>query len=169
MQKNIILVAGFLVVLYLAINYFSPTPQTQSDDPEAVFKNVAKIYGTEYARNLEKLFRYETAHFKSRQFLAGFSPGMVATKNSVPYGWASLGEFVTANPKYKNGYSLKTCETSAGTKTYVGFPSLEASVFFVAWFLKNKRNGNIGLWNSTDPSEAANYLQNLQQVTAKFN
>lgn len=167
-MKKIIITVSILVAVYFLYEYFFNASAGQSNDPAQVFPKLAEQYGTEYTRNIEKLFRYETGHFKSRQFLAGYSPGMVATKNNFPFGWASLQEFVQANPKYKDGYSLKSFDTDAGQKSYVGFPSLEASANFVAWFLKTKRGGNVGLWNSTDPGEASAYLANLQRVTAKY-
>jgi hypothetical protein len=139
-----------------------------SNDPQTVFLKLQTKYGTDYARMIEKMYRYETGHFQSGQYVATYSAGMVANGGSFPYGWASLREFVDANPQYNGDYGIKEFNTSRGVKNYVRFPNLESAVFFVAWFIKNKRGGDVGKWNSLDAAESAAYLAELSRVSARF-
>lgn len=148
--------------------YTSRKNAAGSNDPQTVFKKLQTKYGTNYARQLEKLYRYETGHFKSGQYLKTWSAGMVASSAAFPFGWASLNEFLAANPQYKGGFDTVQMNTSIGTKRYVKFPNLESAVFFLAWFIKNKRGGDVGKWNSLDTAESANYLTELNRVSAKF-
>ena len=50
----------------------------------ASLKKVAILYGKEMAIKVESLFRNETKHFKSGNFLICFSPGMEATVETMP-------------------------------------------------------------------------------------
>jgi len=139
-----------------------------SNDPQTVFLKLQTKYGTDYARQIEKLYRYETAHFSSGQYNKTWSAGMVATSAAFPFGWASLNEFLTANPQYKGNFGTVEMNTSRGIKKYVKFPNLETAVFFIAWFIKNKRGGDVGKWNSLDAGESASYLAQLNRVSAQF-
>ncbi len=139
-----------------------------SNDPQTVFTKLQTKYGTNYARLIEKLYRYETAHFTSGQYAKTWSAGMVATSTAFPFGWASLDEFLAANPQYKGDFGTVQMNTSRGVKKYVKFPNLESAVFFISWFIQNKRGGDVGKWNSLDAGESASYLAELSRVSARF-
>lgn len=144
-----------------------------------VFKNgllkVADIYGTAHARRLEQLFRNETAHFKSKQFLAGHSPGMEAAKGATefPYGWTSLKQYWTINPQYKPiGLHSMVENTSAlakgiGVKQFIKFPSVEASMMSVAQLIMI-RDGNFGKWFSKDPLFIEKYNGELDKIIPRL-
>ena len=144
---------------------------------KSAFQKCAALYGTEYARSVERLFRKETAHFKSGQFLKTLSPGMEisggtnSTKTTFPYGWSSLSSFQSANPLYLKStfYVHRMNENGTGLgKTFIGFPTIESSVMFVAWFIKNTRGGRFGKWYSMNESSALSYENSLKQITAKY-
>ena len=143
---------------------------------EAAFKKVAKSYGVAYARRLEQLFRLEVGHFEkggSGQWQKTLSPGMVVVKGkegAFPFGWSSLDKFVADNPQYKNGwYTVHFKNTSDGPLSYVGFPTEEAGIFFVAWFVQNIRGGRFGYWNSKDEGTATAYEGKMNSISPKFN
>lgn len=181
-KRTLVALAAIIFVVWLIRKYMK-TPRFKSDgtrywsveEVKDAFKKVAQKYGTDYARKLEQLFRLEVGHWErkpSSQWTRTFSPGMVQVPSAkeFPYGWSSLKEFTDKNPQYRNGYyTVDFANTSAGAKSYVGFPSIEASVMFVAWFIRNKRNNRFGHWNSKDEAKASAYEQKMNTVQPKFN
>ncbi|MFN5416439.1 MAG: hypothetical protein ACK5B9_05235 [Flavobacteriia bacterium] len=134
------------------------------------FKNVAQKYGVDFARNLERLCRLETRHFMSSQWLKCGSAGMVAFDDKYPFGWSSLKEWV--NKKGLNQDDFKTVyfsTTSDGKpRSYIRFPQTKYFVEFLAWFIQNKRNGNIYAWYSLDKEQQEQYKSKLDSITPKF-
>ena len=162
------IVVGAALALAAYIVYKRRQGGGASNDPQTVFTKLQTKYGTNYARLIEKLYRYETAHFTSGQYVKTWSAGMVATSTAFPFGWASLDEFLAANPQYKGDFGTVQMNTSRGVKKYVKFPNLESAVFFISWFIQNKRGGDVGKWNSLDAGESASYLAELSRVSARF-
>ncbi len=134
------------------------------------FKKIKNLYGKDFTKEIEKVYRYETGHFDSTQFKNGYSPGMVATKNVFPYGWSSLQTFAKDNGYLPSQFGTFTIYVAREGKnfTYVKFPSIESSVLFVAWFLKNIRNGVVKYWNSTDETEANEYQETLNLIIPRI-
>ncbi len=116
-------------------------------------KLVADKYGIEFAKTIERLFRNETAHFKSGGFQKTFSAGMEAFGAAFPYGWSSLSDFWITNRQYAPAGIIKQRENtsamlaSRGERSFIKFPNLEASMMSVA-FLIAKRGGEGGSWFS---------------------
>lgn len=144
---------------------------------KSAFQKCSAVYGAEYARNVERLFRKETAHFTSGQFKKTLSPGMEisggtnSTKTTFPFGWSSLEKFVNANPLILKStfYVSRMNENGTGLgKTFVGFPTIDSSVMFVAWFIKNVRGGRFGKWYSTNESSALAYETGLSLIKARY-
>lgn len=127
-------------------------------------------YGRAYAEQIEKVLRWETAHFTSKQWLQGFTAGMEATNTSFPFGWSSLQEFTTNFGLNAGDFSTYTMvENNTGiTKRFIKFPDPYTFVVFLAWFIKNKRNGRIGNWYSLDENSAARYENSIQGVRSKY-
>lgn len=137
-------------------------------------KKVSSKYGVDYARQVERLFRVETSHFKSGQFLKTLSPGMEISGSSkslvFPFGW-SLSEFVQSyDPMIKSKFYTHTMnENGTGLKkTFVGFPDINSSMMFVAWMIKNKRGGRFGNWKSLTESSALAYEKTMATVVARY-
>ncbi len=135
---------------------------------KAAFVKVANQYGTDFAQQLEKMFRWETGHFKSGQWTRCGSPGMVAVKGTTqfPWGWSSLGRFTGG--KGAGYYTVFFPQTSAGPLSYIAFPDAVKSVEYTAWFIKNYRGGNVAAWGSLDPTDQAKYNGYLRSVNAQF-
>lgn len=140
------------------------------------FSTVALYYGWNFAKKLEQLYRIETAHFTSLQFRRTFSPGMEiaggtnSNKTEFPFGWTGLQTFVNKFPTFNgNFYTYRMPENKTGIpKTFVGFPHLEASIMFTAYFIAEIRNGRFGYWYSLDPISARSYENKLNTITTKF-
>lgn len=136
-------------------------------------RKVKEIHGKEMAIKIEALFRNETRHFKSGNFLTCFSPGMEATLEFYPYGWSSLKPFWDKNEKYKPVGIHKQVENSSGLlasrgeRTFIKFPSLEAAMLTVAERLKNK-GGDTGAWFSNNPDSQKKYREYLLKIKTPF-
>ncbi len=59
------------------------------EDATPALRQIINEYGREMAENVEKVYRWETAHFKSSQFTNTGSAGMEAALHSKApnYGW----------------------------------------------------------------------------------
>jgi len=127
-------------------------------------------YGREYAEQIEKVLRWETAHFTSKQWLQGNTAGMEATSLNFPFGWSSLQEFVNTYGLDPGDFSTYTMvENNTGiTKRFIKFPDVYTFIVFLAWFIKTKRNGRIGNWYSLDENSATRYENSLQGVRSRY-
>jgi hypothetical protein len=128
-------------------------------------------YSTQYMNDIERLFRLETAHFKSGQFVNSYTPGMVAFANSFPYGWNSLQTWANLRNLGPGQFGVtQTYNTSAGPLKYITFPSFLYALDFTSWFLKNVRGGDTAKWFSTDTSSAGyqNYKNALKNVQLRY-
>ena len=135
----------------------------------ASLKKVAILYGKEMAIKVESLFRNETKHFKSGNFLICFSPGMEATVETMPYGWSSLSSFWKQHPEYAPIGIYKQFENdslmmkSRGERKFIKFPNLDAAMITVAERLKAK-GGDTGAWASNDPTAQKKYREYLLKI-----
>jgi len=144
--------------------------QGQRDNPRYVMNEVALMYGKDIARKVEKIYRLETRDFDSRQYKIGRSPGMVAVRNTFPYGWTTLESFWLQNPSLvPTGLDLWPKGTTSADKdlSYIKFPNLLAAAMTLAAFLKAK-NGNVGRWFSTKPDAQRAYSKLVNQRPAKY-
>ncbi len=137
-------------------------------------QKVKEVYGLSHAKRLEQLFRNETAHFKSGNFLKTLSPGMeVGSKTIYPYGWSSLIEFWEINPQYKPIGTYSQTENSSklaqkrGVRTFICFGSIEASMMSVAHLIK-LRGGRFGAWFSKNAVQQLNYEHELDKIKVRL-
>lgn len=141
---------------------------------EADLRNAFQVakadFGATIAGQAEQLYRKETRNFDSGQFRKTFSPGMEdwSTNDVYPFGWSSLETFLNQYPKYKGQFFLVAMtENNTGiTKKYIGFPTLEGAVMFVAWTIKKR--GNPGYWRSWDETTAQNYYKSLLKYPIQY-
>ena len=147
---------------------------TDNDILEALRK-VKEVYGLDHAKRIEQLFRNETAHFKSGNFKVTFSAGMeiAPTKTSYPFGWTSLKDFWDINPHYKPTETFSQVENtstllkSRGARTFIVFPSIEASMMTVSHLIKI-RNNNFGAWFSKNAVQQLAYVKELDKIKVRF-
>lgn len=179
MKKTTVYIAIALVILVYYFFYKSKTEMSNTtpnipvkpnpNDIAAAFAELKKNYGRDFANKIEKLYRLETGHFGSGQFLEGNSPGMVATKSTYPFGWRSLDEFALANSIDGHKFGIgRTFVVDGKNFRYVTFPDFKTSADFVAWFIRNKRGGVPEKWNSLDPAAAARYKNKLNQIRTQY-
>ena len=142
-------------------------------DVQAAIKRIGILYGKEMAIKVESLFRNETKHFTSGNFLKCFCPGMEATIESFPYGWSSLSNFWKMHPEYAPIGIYKQVENtsgllkSRGERKFIQFPNLDASMITVAERLKAK-GGDTGAWFSNDPSKQKLYREYLLKIKTPY-
>ena len=136
-----------------------PPPATEAQITEALRAIIRADGSPAIARLVEKLYRLETAHFKSAQFRATNSPGMKAFRSTFPFGWAKRG---TVASDY--GPPVRMVDTGEGVAAdWVAFRSLPVAMGYVAQFLRDYK-GNAGRWNSTDPERQAAYTAKLAGI-----
>lgn len=143
---------------------------------QPAFNALKAKYGSAFAKEIEQLYRKETAHFKSGQFVRTLSPGMEVSpgNHTFPYGWNSLQEFSNAyKPTNHPPVNAQTTflvpikENNTGlTKYYIGFPDVFGAIQFVGYTL-NKRV-HPGYWRSTQPDIADAYRASYKQINTQF-
>ena len=112
------------------------TMGTNLDQVKNALKVIAETYGVDKAEMVERLMRWETAHFKSGQWERGNTSGMeIATgKYNYPFGWSTLDEWASGagiDPDEFGTYSM--IENNTGkTKTFIKFPSAYLFALFVS-------------------------------------
>lgn len=178
MKKTTVYIVIGVILLAYFLYYKSKTemstitPHVTKPNPNdiaAAFAELKRNYGRDFANKIEKLYRLETGHFESGQFLDGNSPGMVARKTTYPFGWSSLDEFNKSHgiDGHVNGIG-KTFVVDGKNFRYVTFPDFKTALNFVSWFIRTKRGGIVEKWNSLDPDAAARYLDKLNHITTQF-
>lgn len=121
---------------------------------------IINVYGRDIAIWTEKLYRWETGHFKSRQFLNTGTPGMEVHGIAPTYGWA--GWFFIEHPYYLPVGVYTDVEGGTGkTKKFIIMPSTKAAALFVADYIKRYGPGR---WYSKNYADQQLYLQKLQSV-----
>lgn len=146
-------------------------------DAEKGIQKVASVYGNSMAKNVEKMYRLETSHFKSLQYMKTGTGGMEASGNGKPpyYGWGSLEAFTEKYPEYapagtidmKEGKGLSEVggnkQITSKSKTYIVMPSVEAGMMFMAHTI-NSRGGDPGTWHSTEEAAQEAYTKSLKYI-----
>jgi len=154
-------------------NQLNPTPagvpsksdlQSESNLQE-VFKVLIRKYGKAIAQNVERIFRWETGHFKSAQYLATGSAGMTTGSTAFPYGWKSLENFWTANPASKP-VGIVGFNVEGKQYNYLAFPG--AGGFFALAEVLRSRDNNAGRWNSNVQADIDRYNQALTGIRLRF-
>lgn len=145
---------------------------TIDEQIELALSKIKNFYGVEFARKIEQLLRWETAHFKSGGWLATNAAGMEATDNLFPYGWQSLAEFVSVAGEDFNltpeSFSLVSMQENnsndAAAEKFIVWPNAFSFIIFLAWFISNKRQGRPGYWYSMNENSAASYENSISGV-----
>lgn len=148
-------------------------PQPTQDELKDIFLEVAQEYGIEYARIMESQMRWETGHFESGQWRKCFTAGIIASGGSYPWGWSSMERF-----NREQGYNFPASafgtvyfsRTSDGNPhTYVSVPTPEFGIKFMAWFIKNVRNGRYWEWYGlVDTPKRRQYKAAVLTVRPRF-
>lgn len=147
------------------------------DDAKNGLKTVYEVYGREMAETVESMYRIETNHFKSKQYILSGTPGMEKHGAEPYYGWGS--DFFETHPQYSpvgvvgmnEGAGLSTIGGTAQLKNrekiFVKLPSVEAGMMYLASYI-NKYDGNYARWYSTDTKQQAIYRKQVSSVTPRI-
>lgn len=137
---------------------------------KAGLQKVKAQYGSDFAKDIERAIRLETAHMTSGQWLKCGTAGMVKPKNAsrtFPFGWNSLDEFAQKKGLKPEQFGLVDfAKTSEGAKTYIRFPETGLFAEFFAWFIQTKRAGIIGKWYRTNMADALAYEEKFRNINA---
>ncbi len=129
-------------------------------------------HGEAFTKGIEQLFRNETRHFKSGNFIKTLSPGMEATHHEMPYGWTSLVDFWKSNEQYAPSSLFNEVDNkselseSRGERTFICFPNVKASMMTVAKVIEIK--GSFGKWFNNIPADQTAYEQTLNEIIPRF-
>ena len=180
-MKNFISFAIAVIILttFIVIKEKQPgttkrkSKKVNDNDIKSVLEKILTVFGPDIAKNVELIYRNETAHFTSGQFLNGYSPGMenFSKTGTFPYGWGNtLKDFSNAYPEYKpTGLTnpLVEGQNTGKKKVFVKFPSLEAAMFFLAIVLKARGN-NPGKWHSNNLAAQTEYNRRLNTIKPRI-
>lgn len=129
-----------------------------------VFKYITKKYGPEIAKNVERIFRLETAHFTSGGWKNTLSAGMHPFLKKFPYGWNSKlwKEF----PRLKPVSVYYSVEGGTGKKKpYLVFDN-DGGFWYLAEYIK--RNKNPARWFSIRRIQQAIYMKKLKGIKTEY-
>lgn len=129
-------------------------------------------YGIDIARNVERIYRLETANFTSGQFQRTNTPGMQATGQTPdvwPFGWKARGTNAQMfAPVVQMQENVPGTGIAGGPLVkFIAFIDFADAAEYVAKFLKDYGN-NAGRWKSTDPAKQATYIAALSQIPTPY-
>ena len=147
------------------------------EDAEQALKVIYDKYGREMAIKVERIYRWETSHFQSKQYRLTGTGGMESHGVAPNYGWHS--GFFETYPEYslmgltslKEGAGLSAeggnQQDTVNAKQFVIFPSVEGAMMYLAEFI-NRYGGNHGRWYSTDADKQQLYKSKLEGVVPRI-
>lgn len=149
-------------------------------EAKEALRQIYREYGAEMATNIERLYRWETAHFTSLQYKRTGSPGMesTATGKAPYYGWnstpwkarpelAPCRTFDLLENKGMSGTPGANAQVTDTKKRFLVFPTVYAAMYAVAEYIK-RHNGNFARWYSTTAAGQELYRTNLAKVRPRF-
>ena len=143
-------------------------------DAEKSLKLIHNEYGKEMATIIEKMYRVETAHFKSTQFKKTGTGGMESHGVGPYFGWSKeffdlypelipLGVFAIKEGKGAGGNKQDT----VNKKRFVIMTSVYAGMKYKAYYIK-KHNMDYARWYSTNEDNKKIYRESLKGVKARI-
>ena len=147
------------------------------EDARESLKIIYERHGKEMARIIEKMYRNETNHFKSKQYKNTGTGGMEASGKPPYYGWDK--NFFEQNPLYKPlgiwaAFENKGLSGQGGNlqiknkkKKFIIMPSVLAGMDYKAYYI-NKYNGNWARWHSTQTQAQEIYKKAINSIKARI-
>lgn len=145
-------------------DYVSKFKPPTEEELCTIFQELINCYGPTIAKKIEQIYRLETAHFTSEQYLASGSPGMLSFDEDYPYGWESPKNLWDNEPNMR---PIGTVKFTKGGKvyTYLVFPTFIAAASAVGEHITKY---NPGRWNTTDPIGQQEYINKLNTISTKY-
>lgn len=176
-MKKVFISVAFLFLLFILLKKMKGsvsnknTNSNLSDEIKLGLQNVVTKYGIDTAKIVEKIYRIETNHFKSKQFLNTYSAGMEKHREKFPYGWFSMAKLWQDESLAPNGfYQIKESgglmNDTGKVKTFLKFPSITAAMFSLSEYLQTHRPGR--WYAGTDEQRATAYENKLNEIKNKY-
>lgn len=128
----------------------------------------ARNFNYDILANAERIYRLETNHFKSKQYILTRSAGMEATTTKFPYGWTMFEPYWTKYPYLRPVGVTKLSENiTTKPKIFINFLSVYQGLFCVCEFLRT-HNNNPGAWFSKDPVSQTQYNEKIKYINPKI-
>ena len=172
----VLTIVAAIVVLFKIKNKSMPKNYTENDAKQAL-ERIKREHGVDMAKTIERLYRWETAHFKSKQYKLTGSPGMEVHGSAPYYGWnssfwqtnKSLQPIGTTEMFENKGMSEQggNAQVTDKPKGFLIFPSVFAAMAYLVDYI-NRYNGNYARWYSTSASAQELYRTKLNSVTPKI-
>lgn len=130
---------------------------TEKDAKDALMK-IAATKGVQRAKLIEKIFRWETNHFKSQQYQLTGSPGMEYGK------WADLDEDSMKTIVMKDNHPDKV---KVDNRVFLVWDSVYNAMLYLSDYI-DRHKGIYARWNSTDLNQQARYMKAVNSVKNRF-
>lgn len=143
------------------------------NDAKEALRYIYDKYGKDTAEVVERMYRVETAHFKSKQYRHCGTPGMEAHGSPPYYGWngSYFSEAPTGLWAAFEGAGLSgaggNAQVTDKKKQFVKLSSVKVGMEYVAKY-KDGHGGNYARWFSTDESKQALYRKTLATVVPRI-
>jgi hypothetical protein len=147
------------------------------ENAELALRAIYEKYGKDMAIIIERMYRSETAHFKSLQYKKIGTGGMESFGYPPYYGWDK--EFFLLNPNYTPigtthlfenvGLSKQggNAQIKDRPKEFIIFPSVLAAMEYLVFYI-NKYNGNYARWHSTNSAVQEAYKNILNKIIPRI-
>lgn len=143
-------------------------PYGIGNEGEAI-KTVAGVFGDEIARWVERIYRLETANFRSGQYLKTGSAGMERHAENYPYGWTTPDKLLWSVSGFEDtrpvGFITMRENQTGRYKTFLKFASVEDGMLSLAAYIKRYRPGR---WFSTNEEDAERYEEALLKQSVLY-
>lgn len=158
-KKEQIVGLALVIVAYYFI-FVKRVVKKMVDEKESIRK-IRDEYGIETATNVEKMFRLETNHFKSKGYKLTNGAGMEAVRPTFPFGW-SQKYFQGVN--YSNDLVHMT-DSGGRDVHFIKFDTPYDGMKVLANWLQSHRVGN---WYSTDPNKQKEYEKKVNAIRSQY-
>ena len=127
-------------------------------------KSIADEFGIDVARRVEQIYRLETNHFMSGQFLNTYSPGMERHAKNYPFGWKAMKGYWDEMGFIPDFHTMPENKTGK-SKTFLKFPNVLIPMRGLAMYVKQYSPER---WYSLDPMKQSQYRDSLNSIKPKF-
>ena len=156
MDSKYILLLIFFIFIMKRRKKYSFDPQNPLYI-QSQFDKLKSGYSKETLKDVERIYRVETAHFKSGQYLDSLSAGQVYSIDGYKLNW-DLSEYQTVQPS-------RSFMVGSKEFVYVAYPSLFEALRFLADYIERH---SAERWFSTDEKKQAEYRALLNSVKTRF-
>lgn len=122
---------------------------------------IAFYQGIEVAQEVERMLRWETAHFTSEGFRLTRAAGMEAVSKTYPYGWSLPVPLWTNNPDVRPAGLTRMIDSGNRDVQFITFKHVYHAMLVMADYIVRYRAGR---WYSLNESNQEMYERKLSGV-----